>query len=169
MPKIYIVTVENALEIREAMKKKENVKYYKRLMAVALRGEGKDNAKSAEITQYHSKRVSQLVSLYCNKGIEALLCDGRKGGNNRKMNEAEADKFLNQFDEQGQKGQVITVEEIAIAYDDATGKTRKSRSSVYYFLHSHNWRMVMPRGQHPKKASEAKIEASKKLTILTKN
>lgn len=160
MPKTYKITAENALEIREAMSKKENTKYYKRLLAVALRGEGKNNSESAEITKYHPKRVSQLVSLYCNKGIESLLCDGRKGGNNRIMKEDEANKFLSQFDEQAQKGQIITVEEIAIAYDKATVKVRKSSSAVYYFLPSHNWRMVMPRGQHPKKASEAEIEAS---------
>lgn len=169
MPKTYKITAENVIEIREAMTKKENTRYYKKLLAVALRGEGKTNAESAEITKYHPKRVSQLVSLYCNEGLESLLCDGRKGGNNRIMTEDEACKFLNQYDEQAQNGQVITVEEIAIAYDKATGKIRKSPSAVYYFLHSHNWRMVMPRGQHPKKASEAEIEASKKLTIHTPN
>ena len=163
MGKAYKVTAEDAMKIREAMNQKENSKYYKRLLAVALRGEGKDNAAAAEITKYHIKRVSQLVSLYCNRGLEALLGDGRKGGNNRVMNEEEADAFLKQFEEQAQKGQVVTVEEMAIAYNKATGKTRKSRSSVYYFLHRNGWRMVMPRGRHPKKASEAEIEASKKL------
>ena len=166
---MYKVTVENALEIRKAMSKKQNAKYYKRLLAVALRGEGKSNAEAAAITKYHAKRVSQLVSLYCNKGIGALLYDGRKGGNNRSMSKEEADKFLSQFDEQAQKGQIVTVGEIAIAYDKATGRTRKSLSSVYYLLHSHGWRMVMPRGQHPKKASDAEIEASKKLTSVTTN
>lgn len=169
MGKRYEISVENVKEIREAMKQKENAKYYRKLLAVVLRGEGKSNAEAAEITQYHPKRVSQLVSLYCNEGLGSLLYDGRKGGNNRIMTEEEADKFLNQFDEQAEKGQVITVEEIAIAYDKATGKVRKSRSSVYYLLHRRKWRMVMPRGQHPKKASEAEIDASKKLTIPTKS
>ncbi len=54
MAKTYKVTMENSLEIREAMKKRENAKYYKRLMAVALRGEGKKNAEIAQITKYHA-------------------------------------------------------------------------------------------------------------------
>ena len=51
------------------------------------------------------------------------------------MTEEDADKLLNQFDKQAQDGQVITSEEIAKAYDEATGKERKSRSAVYYFLY----------------------------------
>lgn len=80
------------------------------------------------------------------------------------MNKDEADKFLNQFDGQAQIGQIITVEEIAVAYDKATGKEIESCSAVYYFLHSHNRRMTMPKGQHTQKVSEAEIEASRKLT-----
>ena len=167
MPKTYKITTENVNEIRKAMEKKENSKYYKKLLAVALRGEGKSNKESAVITKYHPKRVSQLVSIYCNEGLDALLKDGRKGGNNRNMSNEEAERFLEQFEKQSEKGQIITIEEIAKAYDEATGKKRRSNSVVYYLLHSKNWRMVMPRGQHPKKASDEEIEASKKLTIVT--
>lgn len=169
MPKTYKITAENANEIRIAMSKKENTRYYKKLLAVALRGEGKNNKESAEITKYHPKRVSQLVSLYCSEGLGALLHDGRKGGNNRNMSKEEADKFLDQFNEKAQKGQVITIDEIAQAYDQTTGKTRKSRSTIYYLLHNADWRTVMPRGQHPKKASDEEIESSKKLRIGTKS
>jgi len=167
MPKTYTISAEDANEIRKAMKDKNNSRFYAKLQSVALRGEGKDNDEIGSITGYHPSYVSHLVSVFCNQGLAALCKDGRKGGNNRKMNQEEADKFLETFDKQAQEGQVITVEEIAIAYDKITGKVRKSRSSVYYFLHKQNWRKVMPRGQHPKKASEAEIEASKKLTIPT--
>ena len=149
------------------MKKKENKPYYQRLLAVALRGEGKNNAQSAEITGYHPKRVSQLVSLYANAGLEALASDGRKGGNNRNMDETKAAEFLEQFEDQARNGQIITVEEIAAAYDDATGKQRKSLSTVYNFLHSNGWRLITPKKQHPGKASEEEIESSKKLTPST--
>jgi transposase len=169
MGKAYKITVENALEIRAAIRNKGNEKNYMRLLAVALRGEGKSNAEAAEITQYHPKRVSQLVSIFCNQGLEALVNDGRKGGNHRIMSEAETAEFLNQFDEQAKNGQIVSVGDIADAYDKATGKSRKSRSSAYYLLHRQNWRMVMPRGQHPQKADEAEIKASKKLTNDTTN
>ena len=167
MGKRYTVTAEATKELRTAMGKKENVKYYRRLLAVALRDEGKDNEEAGAITGYHPKRVSQLVSLYVNHGIEELASDGRKGGNNRNMNETEAAEFLEQFEDQAEKGQVITAEEIAAAYDEATGKQRKSLSTVYSFLHSNGWRLITPKKQHPGKAGEEEIESSKKLTLST--
>ncbi len=50
------------------MKTVKNKNIYRRLEAVALRTEGKSNAEIAEITKnVHPKRVSQLVSQYCNE------------------------------------------------------------------------------------------------------
>jgi len=164
MGKRYTISAEETKELRLAMENPETKKHYKRLLAVALRGEGKDNEEAGGITGYHPKSVSQLVSLYVNKGIEALASDGRKGGNNRNMNETEAAEFLQQFEDQAKEGQIITVEGIAAAYDKATGKERKSLSTVYNFLHSNGWRMITPKKQHPGKASEEEIESSKKLT-----
>lgn len=168
MGKMYTITEEEARELRLAMEKKETKEHYKRLLAVALRGEGKDNDEVGAITGYHPKRVSQLVSVYVNEGIEALASDGRKGGNNRNMNEKEAAEFLEQFADQAKKGQIITIKEIAVAYDEATGKHRKSLSTVYNFLHSNDWRLVTPKKQHPGKASEEEIDTSKKLTLNTR-
>ena len=54
------------------MKKEKNANLYRRMEAVALRGEGKSNEEIAGITKYNVKYVSQLVSLYANKGIAAL-------------------------------------------------------------------------------------------------
>ena len=165
MPKTYKVTEENSKELREAMKDKSNNKYYRRLQAVALRGEGKGNEEIGMITGYTPHWVSELVSIYCNKGLDALRSDGRKGGNNRNMTDMEEKVFLSQFEEEAKKGEIITVEEIALAYDEKTGKTHESKSSVYYLLNKHGWRQITPQTVHPGKASEAEIEASKKLTM----
>jgi transposase len=162
MGKGYIITAENAGEIRSAMKGKENKRYYKRLLAVALRGEGKSNEESGSITGYHWKRVSQLVSLYSNYGLKALASDGRVGGNHQNMSDSEANEFLKQFEESAEKGEIITVSTIAAAYDEATGKERESKSTVYSFLHKYGWRLVTPRPKHPESASDEAIEASKK-------
>ena len=61
MRRTYEITREETKKLREAMSKKENKKYYRRMLAVALRGEGKDNKEVGSITGYHPKRVSQLV------------------------------------------------------------------------------------------------------------
>jgi len=161
----YQVSTEEARRIREKMKGVGNANEYRRLQAVALRGEGKDNTTIGEITGFHPDWVGQLSKIFRNEGIEGLLKDGRKGGNNRNMSEAEAKEFLSKFEEQARKGQIITIEAIAKAYDEAVGKTHKSLSTVYYLLHGQEWRMITPKKQHPGKASDEEIEASKKLTL----
>ena len=165
MPKTYRITAENAVELRKGMKEKSNSRFYARLQSVALRGEGKDNDEIGTITGYHPAYVSQLVSIYSNEGIAGLCKDGRKGGNNRNMTEEEEKAFLAGFEESAKRGGVTTVAEIAAAYDAATGKAHESKSSVYYLLHKHGWRMITPRTAHPGKATEEAIEASKKLTL----
>jgi transposase len=168
MPKAYTITAENTKALRKAMGEKTNNPYYRKLQAVALRGEGKDNNEIGAITGYHPVWVSHLVALYCKEGLSAICSDRRGGGNNRNMTGDEEKTFLSQFEETSKKGQVTTVAEIAAAYDEKTGKTRESNSTVYYLLHKHGWRLVMPRTTHPGKASEVEIEASKKLKPNTK-
>jgi len=160
---MYKISAGNAKEIRRRMESEAETKVYKRLLAVALRGEGKTNEEIAAITKYHSDHVGKLCKAYLAEGVE-FARDGRKGGNNRNMTEAEATAFLEKYEEQAKSGQVITAKAIAQAYDEAIGKEHKSLSSAYYLLQRHGWRKVIPRRQHPGKASEEEIEASKKLT-----
>ena len=167
MPKTYTITAENARVIREAMDKKENQRFYKRLLAVALRGEGKSNGEIAEITGFNGKYVSQLVSLYCRLGLSNLASDGRKGGNHRNMSDDEEREFLESFRKKAEKGQIITVKEMTAAYYKKLGKS--CNKEIYYLLHKHGWRKIMPRGKHPKRATAEEIESSKKLTNNSKN
>jgi len=162
---VYRITAEEAKGIREEMKVCKSANGYRRLQVVALRGEGKGNTEIGEVTGFHPDYVSELCKRYCMEGKEGLLSDGRKGGNNRNMTKEEAEAFLGEFEEQAKKGQVITVEAIAKAYDEAVRKQHKSLSTVYYLLHSQGWRMITPKKQHPGKASEEVIETSKKLTL----
>ena len=161
---MYKISQDDAKILRAEMQRSADARIYVRLQAVALRGEGFTNAQISNITGYNSNYVSELCKTYVLQGPEALKADGRKGGNNRLMNDEEAVLFLEQFAESAAKGQVITVEDIAKAYDEVTGKERKSLSSVYYFLHNYDWRKIVPKGQHSGKASDKDIEASKKLT-----
>ncbi len=164
MKAIYITTKEESKEIRETMKTIKDKNVYRRMEAVALLGEGKTPTEVAEITKYHEKYVRTLGCDFHRKGTKAFAVEGRKGGNHRLMDCEESDKFLEQFKEKAEKRQIVTIEEIADAFNDKTGKQRKSLSTVYYFMHSHGWRKVMPRSKHPNKASDEAIEASKKLT-----
>ena len=168
MPTTYRLDQEDAEKLREAMKETKNKNAYRRLEAVALRAEGKSNDEIAEITKYHPKRVSQIVSLYCNKGIAAIGEDRRKGGNNRNLSLAEEEAFLEGFLKEAESGHILTVADIKSAYDELTGK-ESATSTVYFMLERHGWRKLMPRSAHPKKADAEAIEASKKLTSDTKS
>ena len=163
--KMYKISKEDAEKIREEMTKTAETKIYKKLQVVALRGEGRQNDEIASITGYNSNYVSELCKTYVVYGLEELKTDGRKGGNNRNMNVTEAAEFLQKFEDQAKKGQVVTIETMGLAYDEAIGVEHKSLSSIYYFLHSNGWRKIMPQKQHPGRASDEVIETSKKLTL----
>jgi len=162
--KMYRISKANAEEIREKMKETKEAGAYRRLQAVALRGEGLKNEQIAQATGLNPDWVGQLAKLYCKSGINALVEDGRNGGNRRNMTDEEEKAFLASFEEAAERGQITTISEIAAAYDELTGKERESKSTVYYLLHKHGWREITPQRAHPGKASDEEIEASKKLT-----
>ena len=74
----------------------------------------------------------------------------------------EEEEILNRFREQAEAGQVIIVADIKRAFDEKLGRDT-GRGYIYMLLARHDWRKVMPRQKHPKKADDETIEASKKL------
>lgn len=167
MPKTIKINAEEAEVIQEKRREIKDKKVDKRLYAVQLRGEGQKNSEIAEKLDTSPKVVSRWVAAYRNGGIEALL-PGKFGGNHRNATIEEELDFMEQFRTAAENGQIISVSEIAEAYDKRFGKSHASYSTVYYLLHKLGWRKVMPRSKHPNKASDEAIEASKKLTANTK-
>jgi transposase len=166
----YKISNQEALKVRERMRFIKNVASYRRMEAVALLGEGKTPEEVASITQYHPKYVRNLGLEYHRKGIDAFSVDLRQGGNNRNMSFEEEEKLLEPFKKAALAGQVLEISSIKAAYEEATGKSLDTnRGQIYNVLHRHKWRKIKPRSQHPDKASEAEIEASKKLTIALQN
>jgi len=156
---------EEAKKLRLEMPGTKNKNAYRRLQAVALRYEGRQRAEVSEITGFNPQWIGHLCRVYRNEGVEGLLKDGRKGGNHRNMTNDEEKAFLSRFEELAAKGQIITIDDIASAYDEAVGVKHESLSTVYYLLHKHGWRKVSPKQYHPGKASDEVIETSKKLTM----
>jgi len=70
----YVISVENVVELREALKDERNAPFYKRLEVVALRGEYSSNELVASLTGVSPQLVCHYVSVYCNGGLGALLC-----------------------------------------------------------------------------------------------
>ena len=168
MRRIYQITEAESKMLREAMRECKEVKAYRRLEAVALRGEGKSNKEVGPLTGFHPDWVGKLVSRFCKEGINSLLEDGRQGGNHQNLTNEQEEQLLNEFKEAASAGQLITPAEIKKKYDEMLGRETKP-TFIYAVLKRHGWRKIMPRSKHPKKANDEVIEASKKLTLVSGN
>ncbi len=158
---------EEISKIKQARKENTNKRVEARLKALELRAEGKSSKEVSKETGFHPAYVTRLVAKYRDKGLEAIT-GIHYGGNRRNMSVEEEARILASFKERAEKGEVVEVREIAEAYQAAVDHPIGG-AQIYFVLHRHGWRKVMPRSKHPKKASEEAIEASKKLTPPSQN
>ena len=148
---------------RTVAKRKKRIKDvdgYNRLLVLHMRGIGKSNREIKEVLGYSEQYITELITKYMEKGMEAILTDQRTS-NNRRLSEAEEREFLGQYKEMAETGQILTVEIILKGFEERTGK-KSNANTIYNLLKRHGWRKVQPRPEHPGKASEAEIEAAKK-------
>lgn len=160
--KMYRYTAEDRAIIAAARKLNKDKRAEKRLHALELRAAGKSAREAASVTGFHAAYISQLTAKYQKGGIEAIA-GNHYGGNRRNMGADEEAALLEPFREKAARGQIVEVSEIKASYEQAVGHSIGG-SQIYYVLRRNNWRKVMPRGKHPKKASDEAIEASKKLS-----
>ena len=132
-----------------------------------MRASGKELAEIASTTGYSFGYTVKLVAKYLEGGLAAIV-ENHYGGNHRNMSYEEETALLEPFSKKAEAGQMVEVTEMETAYREAVGHSIGT-AQIYYVLHRHQWRKVMPRSKHPKKASEEVIEASKKLTIASKD
>lgn len=161
MNKIQITKEEYGI-VKKLMKENKNKNVDKRLRAIALRYEGKSNSEIANITGFSNTWVTLLTKKFKKEGPYEFVKSKYKA-NNRSLSEEKEKQILKEFQKQAEKGQIVTVKDIKQAFDKKIGKDT-GRGYIYMVLDRHNWRKVMPRSKHPKKASQEAIEASKKLT-----
>ena len=148
--------------IREARKTNKNKRAEARLKALQMRAEGEKSSVIVAQVGFHPGHITHLVQKYRLGGLEAIV-GNHYGGNRRNMSTEEEAKLLEPFLGQAEKGQIVVVNEIKAAYEKAVGHTIGG-SQIYCVLRRHNWRKIMPRSRHPKKASDEDIASSKKLT-----
>ena len=161
MAKSYEISESQLLEIETARKKNRNKNVERRLYVLVMRAEGKSLEEISEKTGYHISTASKLIARYMRDGISAIAENHYKG-NRRNMSFEEEAAILAPFIERAERGEMVDIKEIAAAYQKAVPH-KVSDTQIYYVLHRHGWRKIMPRSRHPKKASEEAIEASKKL------
>lgn len=163
MPFTYKFSEDQKEELTDLQKNTKNKNVYKRASALLLRAEGKSREFVAEATGYKVSYISELTRKYMQNGLEAIAGNHYKG-NYRNMSFEEETALLDDFNKSAEAGQIVSVSDIKKAYDKALGRETNS-SQIYRVLHRHDWRIVMPRSRHPKKASDEVINASKKLSL----
>ena len=100
----------------------------------------------------HAVSVTRLVAKYRDHGLEAIS-GNHYGGIHRNMSVEEEAAILAPFQEHAEKGEMVEISEIAKAYQ-STVDHPVSNGQIYFVLHRHGWRKVMPRSKHPKKAGK---------------
>ena len=154
-------TESERTEIQGELRKDHPVHVYKRLMALKLKAvDGMRSDEAGKLLGMYTSSVNRIVNRYKAEGMEAIVGKRHHGGR-RYMTLEEEKAFLAQFREEGEGGNVIEVTDIHLAFQKAVGHP-VTRDAIYYLLKKHGWRKVMPRGRHPKKASDEAIEAYKK-------
>ena len=163
----YKFSKEEIKAIEQRRKENKDKRAEARLKALELRANGASAKEVAEATGFHAAYVTQLVAKYREYGLEAIS-GNHYGGNHRNMSVEEEAGILAPFKARAENGELVEISEIAKAYQSAVDHP-VSRGQIYFVLHRHGWRKVMPRSKHPKKASEEEITASKILTPPSKS
>ena len=149
-------------EIKAARKVNQNKKIEKRLQVLEMHGEGKSQKEIQEITGFCRSYINKIVKTYLEEGI-AAVGESHYQGNRRNLSIEEEAEILAPFAEAAAAGHMIEVSRIKAAYVERVGHSI-GNGQIYYVLKRQGWRKVMPRSQHPNKASEEAIDASKKLS-----
>ena len=156
-----IYSEEDKIAIKKALKKCKDTKEQKRLLCLKLRiVKGFSSIYISQIVGYCSSFVDQIISKYNKEGLTGI--DAKKQVGNRKNLPLQQEKdLLESFSKQAENGKVLEVSDIISGYEKLVGRSI-AKSIVYKMLKRHGWRKVMPRSQHPNKASVEEIDAYKK-------
>ena len=166
MARKYLFSKEEIAAIEKVRKENKDKRAELRLKALELRAKGATAQEVADQTGFYPTTITRLVAKYRKGGIEAIS-GNHYGGNHRNMSVEDESAILGPFRERAEKGELVEIQEIKAAYQAAVDHPI-SDSQIYFVLHRHGWRKIMPRSRHPKKASDEEIAASKKLTPQSK-
>jgi transposase len=107
--------------------------------------------------------VAKINSLYKRFGPQGIETVGPGGRRNDYLSVDEERIFLAPFIARAETGELATVSEIHRAFEAHVGSS-VDESTIYRLLARHEWRKVVPRGQHPK-ADETAQDAFKKTSL----
>jgi transposase len=137
MEKKYQISADGQAELKAARKANTDKKVDRRLKVLIMRAEGKKNKEIAAATEYHPAYISQLVSIYCNQGLGAIV-ENHYRGNRRNMSFAEESELLEEYRKLADQGKAVEVSQIKQAYEEKVGHAIGS-GQIYCVLHRHGW------------------------------
>lgn len=106
-------------------------------------------AEIAKQTGVSVATVHKAISQYNQIGVAALEAAGKGGRYNSYLTKEQEKEFLAKFFEQAAKGQIPTVTQIKIAYEQIVGHP-VHKTTIYRLLNRHQWRKIVPRPCHVK-------------------
>lgn len=161
--KVKEITQEEYNAIEKAEKQTKSKRLSRKLKVLLYRYKGSSPEETSKQVGLSKSQVNRLVSEYEKTGLKEYIRE-KQIGNHRCLSKEEEQAILDEFEQKACAGQIVTVQEIKRAFDKRLGRDTGS-NYIYTLLKRHNWRKVMPRARHPKKADEETVDASKKLTI----
>lgn len=155
------ITEEEYSDIKAARKKNRYKSIEISLRILVLRFEGKSLKEIGALVERNFYTVSKVISRFKKMGLEYLL-ENHRLGNRRNLTYEQEEAVLEPFRERMCRGEMVSVREMAVAYQAAVSDHKVSDTQIYAVLKRHGFRSVMPRSRHPKKASEETIQLKKK-------
>jgi transposase len=136
--------------LAERLKQADSRVEYQRIQCVLIRATlGSTAAQIAQLLGWSTATVHVLHSRWASEGDAVFDVQGRGGRRHQHLSPDEEAALLAPFVERADAGGMLTVAEIARAYQKRTGKA-VAPSTIYRLLERHGWRKVVPRPRHPK-------------------
>jgi transposase len=136
--------------LADRLKRADSQGEYQRIQCVLIRATlGSTAAQIAQLLGWSTATVHVLHSRWASEGDAVFDVRGRGGRHHQHLSPDEEAALLAPFVERAEAGGMLTVAEIAQAYQKRTGKA-VAPSTIYRLLERHGWRKVVPRPRHPK-------------------
>ncbi|MDJ0726405.1 MAG: winged helix-turn-helix domain-containing protein [Prochloraceae cyanobacterium] len=104
--------------------------------------------------------VHKVISQYNRQGARAIETNGSGGRRNCYLSLKAEKEFLETFFARAARGQIPTIKEIKLSYEQKIGK-KVHKTTIYRLLDRHKWRKIVPRSNHPKSKETEQLEFKK--------
>ena len=159
----YNFTEKQIIELKEALNRAENKKFFRTIQSVLLRAQGYSVYQIIEITGLSQVTIRKNVLNYLNKGMSYTTQENRGGRRYFRASVEQEKKFLQEHLSAAQEGKIKSAKELYQLFNE-TLETPMTYSGFWSLLQRHGWSIQTPKPKHPKAADESVQESSKKLT-----